>query len=132
MAIKVVVLDTARLPLSVEFPPLALGKYDWEHYPQLRGDEIAERCGRADIVITLGTPIDASMLKKMTKIGLLICAGQACAGVDQSAARTRGAELLAFAESDLTTAAGAQDFCDRVVAAIDHYVLRCREPEARP
>ncbi len=130
MAIKVVVLDAATLPPGVDFPPLDLDKYGWEQYPRLAEEEIAQRCWRADIVITLTTPVSASLLKEMAKIGLLICAGEACGGVDQQAARAQGVELLAFAQSDFSTVAGAQDFCDRVVAAIDHYVARCRAQEA--
>jgi hypothetical protein len=40
MAIKVVVVDAAELPESVEFPPLKTEKYSWEQYPrpQQRGD----------------------------------------------------------------------------------------------
>lgn len=43
MAVKVVVLDGARLPADVEFPPLEVDKYGWEQYPQLSGEDIAER-----------------------------------------------------------------------------------------
>jgi len=125
MAIKVVVLDGERLPIGVEFPPLAVEKYGWEQYPQLCGDDIAERCWRADIVVTLGTAIDRTALEKMVKVGLVICAGSACEHLDQAALAARGTELLAFADAELGTAAGAQDLCDRVSAAINHYIRTC-------
>lgn len=122
MAIKVVVLDAAQLPVGVDFPPLESDKYGWEQYPKLSGDDIAERCWRADIVVTLGTPIDRPLLEKMVKIGLLICAGSACSLVDQAAAAERGVELLAFSDADYTSATTAQDLCNRVSAAINHYI----------
>lgn len=127
MSIKVVVLDAARLPAGVDFPPLETAKYGWEQYPQLNDEEIAQRCWRADIVVTLGTAIDASALGKMVKIGLLICAGSACARVDQSAVAARGVELLAFSDADFTSVTAAQDLCNRVSAAINHYIRTFRQ-----
>jgi phosphoglycerate dehydrogenase-like enzyme len=122
MAIKIVVLDSESLPAGVEFPPLRLQKYGWEQYPRLIGDEIAERCGRADIVVTLGTDVDRAALEKMNRIGLLICVGEACSRLDQAALTERGVEVLVFPDAELGTPAGAQDLCNRVSAAIDHYL----------
>jgi phosphoglycerate dehydrogenase-like enzyme len=130
MAIKVVVLDGGQLPADVEFPPLELEKYGWEQYPQLSGEDIAERCWRADIVVTLGTHVDRGTLEKMAKIGLLICAGKACAAVDQEAATARGVEILGFPDADLGSAAAAQDLCNRVSAAINHYLRTSKQQEA--
>jgi len=125
MAIKVVVLDAVHLPAGVDFPPLDLDKYGWEQYPQLSREDIAERCWRADIVVTLDSPIDRNTLEKMAKIGLLICVGESCARVDQAAAASRGVELLAFPEAELGVPAEAQDVCNRVSAAINHYLGAC-------
>jgi lactate dehydrogenase-like 2-hydroxyacid dehydrogenase len=122
MAIKVVVLDSRILPEGVDFPPLDADKYGWEQYPQLQEGEIAERCWRADIVVSLDTPIGSPQLEKMVKIGLLICAGPACDRIDQAALAGHGVELLAFPDARLDEKAEAQDLCDRVAAAINHYV----------
>jgi len=122
MAIKVVVLDSRLLPMGVDFPPLDADKYGWEQYPQLQGEDIAERCWRADIVVSLDSAISASELEKMVKIGLLVCAGPACERVDQAAVAERGVELLAFPEVQYGTRAEAQDLCNRVAAAINHYI----------
>ena len=70
MTVKVVVVDAAQLPAGVEFPPLEAEKYGWEQYPGLDGNDIAERCWRADIVVTLGAAIDSASLEKMHKLGL--------------------------------------------------------------
>jgi hypothetical protein len=126
MAIKVVVLDSGRLPAGVDFPPLRVDKYGWEQYPQLNGDDIVDRCWRADIVVTLGTPIDDLSLEKMHRVGLLICVGEACSRVDQTVVLTRGIELLAFPDAQYSSIATAQDLCDRVSAAIDHYLRTTR------
>jgi phosphoglycerate dehydrogenase-like enzyme len=122
MAIKVVVLDGGRLPAGVDFPPLQVEKYGWEQYPQLSSDDIAERCWRADIVVTLGTPVNRVVLEKLTRVALLICAGEACSQVDHTVATARGVELLVFPDADLLSNAGAQDLCNRVSAAINHYI----------
>lgn len=122
MTIKIVVLGSERLPTGVEFPPLQLKKYGWEQYPRLTGDDIAERCWRADIVVTLGTEVDRSSLEKMLRIGLLIGAGEVCSQLDQAALTDRGVEVLVFPDAELDSPAGAQDLCNRVSAAIDHYL----------
>lgn len=122
MAIKVVVLDSARLPRGVDFPPLELDKYGWEQYPGLAGSEVAERCWRADIVVTLGTTIGKAEFEKMYKLGLVICAGEACSVVDHVAACERGVEVMAFPDADCASVGGAEDLCKRVSAAIEHYV----------
>jgi len=122
MAIKIVVLDSGLLPAGVEFPPLDADKYGWEQYPQLSEGDIAERCWRADIVVSLESAIGFPELEKMVKIGLLICAGPACERVDQAAVAERGVELLAFPEARYDTSADAQDLCNRAVAAINHYI----------
>ncbi len=130
MTIKVVVLDGARLPPGVGFPPLASGKVGWEQYPGLSVEQIAERCQHADILISLATPIDSKALEQMVKVGLLICAGGACDKVDQRAVVARGIELLAFPDADLDSVANAQDLCNRVSAAIDHYLCGYKDQGA--
>jgi phosphoglycerate dehydrogenase-like enzyme len=122
MAVRVVVVDGGRLPAGVDFPPLQVEKYGWEQYPQLSGDDIADRCWRADIVVSLGTPVDRALLEKLTRVALLICAGEACSRVDQAAVAACNVELLGFPDAELASTAGAQDLCDRVSAAINHYI----------
>jgi len=132
VAKNIVVLDAARLPADVEFPPLETKKYGWEQYPQLVGDDIAEHCSRADIVISLGTAIGLEDLEKMEKIGLLVCAGEACGQVDQVALATRGVEILAFTHVACGSGENDRDFCNRTVAAIDHYVRNFEVGEVMP
>ncbi len=126
MGIKVVVLDCGRLPAGVEFPPLRVDKYGWEQYPQLDSDDIADRCWRADVVVTLATPIDDLALGKMSRVGLLICAGEACSRMNHAAVVAHGIELLAFPDAQYASTAAAQDLCNRISAAIDHYLRTAR------
>ena len=129
MTIKVVVLDAAQLPAGVEFPPLETAQYGWEQYPGLAGDEIAERCWRADIVVSLSTAIDRTNLEKMQRLKLLVCAAQSCQQLDQGAARQQGVELLAFPEARFGRADEAQDLCQRISQAIDHYIRNFENKE---
>ena len=122
MAIKVVVLDAGRLPAGVEFPPLKIAKYGWEQYPALSGDDIAERCWRADIIVSLGTSIDRITLEKLHRLKLLISVGEACRSLDQELAGTRGVELLAFMEPIGSDPVAAQAVCNQVSQAVDHYL----------
>lgn len=119
---KVVVIDSGNLPAGVEFPPLHLPKYGWEQYPELRGADIAERCWRADIVVSLDSEIDRGLLEKMPKLRLIVAAGDACNKIDQNGAQEQGVELLAFPEGRCDDAAAAQDLCNRISLAIDHFV----------
>ncbi len=122
MSLKIVVVDAGRLPRDVEFPPLDIPKYGWEEYPGLDAEGMAERCWRADVVVSFGEAISGDLLKKMHRLGLLITVGEACGRLDQAAAVAQGVELLAFPDSDCTDPDDAQDVCNRIVAAIEHYV----------
>jgi lactate dehydrogenase-like 2-hydroxyacid dehydrogenase len=122
MALKIVVVDSGRLAAGVEFPPLDIDKYGWEQYPDLSGEDLAERCWRADIVVSLGAAITREVLEKMPRLRLLITAGDACGLLDQETAQARGVELLAFPEAGCRDRAEAQDLCNRVSDAINHYI----------
>ena len=122
MAIKIVVVDAAQLPDGVEFPPLATPKYGWEQYPRLQQDEIEDRCWRADILVSLGMPVDRAALEKLHRLKLVIAVGDACRTLDQVAARDKGIELLIFPNDNCADPSAAQDLCVRIGAAIDHYI----------
>lgn len=124
MSIKIVVVDAGGLPSGVEFPPLDVPKYGWEEYPGLDVEGMAERCWRADIVVVFSSAISSGLLKKMHRLSLLIAAGDACGRLDQAAACEQGVELLAFPDTDCTDPRDAQDVCNRIARAIDHYVAR--------
>lgn len=122
MAIKVVVVDGARLPESVEFPPLETEKYSWEQYPALSKEGIADRCWRTDILISLGTPIDRSILEELQRLKLVIAADNACAALDLAAARENGVAVLEFPDFNCADPAEAQVLCADIARAIDDYI----------
>ena len=124
MAVKIVVADSAQLPLGTEFPPLEAMKYGWEEYPSLPAGELPDRCWRAEIVVLLSSDrrIDRAMMEKLPRLRLLIAIGDAAAQLDQAAARDQGVELLVFPEAIGSNAAAAQDLCNRITQAIDHYL----------
>ncbi len=122
MTMNVAVIDGMKLPVGVEFPPLKTAKYSWEQYPQLGADELALRCWRSDILVVLSSAITREQLEKMPRLKLIIAAGEACAQLDQDAARAQGVELLAFPDAAGSDPAQAQDLCARISDAIDHYI----------
>ncbi len=124
MAVKIVVVDRAQLPAGVEFPPLEASKYGWEEYPSLSEEDMPDRCWRADIVVCLSDRIciDRNMLEKMPRLKLLVMAAGPSNRLDQGAAREQGVELLAFPDGRVDDAAAAQELCNRIVAAINHYL----------
>ena len=122
MAIKVVVVDSGRLPAGVDFPPLDAPKYGWEQYPELNEEDLSERCWRADIVVSFAKAISRTNMEKMPRLKLLVTAGEASRRLDERAARNQGIELLAFPDAQINTAADAQDLCNRVSGAINHYI----------
>jgi phosphoglycerate dehydrogenase-like enzyme len=124
MAVKIVVVGSVLLPPDVEFPPLEAVKYGWEEYPSLAGEDLVDRCWRAQIVVLLSsnTNVDRAMMEKMPRLQLLITVGDAAAQLDQAAAHDQGVELLAFSDTLGSDTAAAQDLCNRITQAIDHYL----------
>jgi hypothetical protein len=122
MTVKVVVLDAGRLPAGVDFPPLKAAKYGWEQYPALTGADIVDRCWRADILVSLGTPIHGATLAELHRLKLVIGCADSLAAVNRGTDSPGGVEFLTFPEPVEGTPEAAQDLCNRVSQAIDHYL----------
>ncbi|WJW75838.1 hypothetical protein QVG61_01750 [Thiohalobacter sp. IOR34] len=114
---KVVVVDAAHLPGAVDFPMLDMDRFGWEQYPQLEGEALRERCWRADVVVSLATPLTAADLEAMFKLRLVLVAGEL--PVDDEAAAARGIELVRLAGVDWARPDQAAVFCRDVVQAIE-------------
>ena len=71
-------------------------KYGWEKYPSLRAEELPDRCWRAEIVVLLwsDTGSDRAIMDKLPRLRLLIAVGDAA----------------------------AQELCNPITQAIDHYL----------
>ena len=120
MAVKIAAVGSAQLPSGTEFPPLEATKYGWEQYCSLPAD----RCWRAEIVVLLWSDrrVDRPIMEELPRLRLLIAVGDAAAQLDQAAARDRGVELLVFPEALGSDAVAAQDLCNCITQAIDHYL----------
>ena len=112
---NVAVLDAARLPPGVQFPPLKAAKYGWQEYPRLTEGEIAENCWRAHVILTLSTPLDAATLAALPMLKLVI---EACDGlVDLEAAAARG-----VAVARLPSGLEGGSLCHEAVETIDAFL----------
>jgi phosphoglycerate dehydrogenase-like enzyme len=70
----VVVVDRNVLPPGTEFPPLRIPRYGWEEYGALSGQELIDRCWRADVIVTFRTPLPPETLARLAKARLIVMA----------------------------------------------------------
>jgi len=87
---NIVVVDGAHLAGEADFPMLDWPKYGWQQFPALSGEELAERCWRADVIISVDTPIDQAVIDKAFKLALIAVAGDSIEHIDLAAAKARG------------------------------------------
>lgn len=119
---NVVVVDGARLAGEVDFPMLELPKFGWQQYPELQPDELAERCWRADIIVTVATPIDRAVIDKAFKLKLIAVAGDDASLVDAQAAATRGITVVTVPGMKPDDPAVSQTIGERVVENINRFI----------
>jgi lactate dehydrogenase-like 2-hydroxyacid dehydrogenase len=119
---NVVVVDSAHLAGEADFPMLALDKFGWQQYPELTGEEVAERCWRADIIISVDTPIDKRVIDKAFKLKLIVAAANAVGHIDREAAAARGITVCHVPGADPAQAAAAEAICTQVVETINAYL----------
>ncbi len=119
---NIVVLDYACLPSGVDFPPLALDRYGWEQYPRLPAGEVTERCWRADVIVTLATPVSAAQLKQLGKLKLIVAGAREPALTDLAAAQERGIAVRTVALPQGDDASAAEGTCREVVANIEAFL----------
>ncbi len=62
---NVVVGDGAHLAGEADFPMLELDKCGWQQYPALQGEELAERCWRSDVSVSVDTLIDRAAINRI-------------------------------------------------------------------
>jgi lactate dehydrogenase-like 2-hydroxyacid dehydrogenase len=119
---NVVVVDGARLAGEVDFPMLDLPKFGWQQYPELQPEELVERCWRADIIVTVATPIDQAVIDKAFKLKLIAVAGEDASLVDTDAASARGITVVTVPGMKPDDPVGSQALCDRVVENINRFI----------
>ncbi len=118
--LKVIVIDSQHLPRDVDFPPLDLYKYGWEQYVDLDRQGIIDQVFRMEVVVSIGTEIDAAMLSEMQRVRLLVVGGRSTVSFPKELAAEQG--IVVCDCGDKTLAAGAEPFCAEVIAVIEAFL----------
>lgn len=119
---NIVVVDAANLAGEADFPMLNVPKYGWQQFPALGGDELAERCWRSDVIVTVATPIDRKVLDKSFKLALIVAAGSDYGHIDLDAARERGITVCHVPGADPANAGDTARICAQVIDTIAAYL----------
>lgn len=119
---NIVVVDSAHLAGEADFPILDWPKYGWQQFPALRGDELAERCWRADVIITADTPIDQAVIDKAFKLALIAVAGERCDHIDLAAAQARGIAVCHVPGTDPANPHHTAHICAQTIGNIAAYL----------
>ncbi len=88
-AIEVVFLDRATLPGTVTIPHLAI-PHQWREFPATKPEQVIQRCGNADAVITNKVVLDRELLSRLPKLRYIGVAATGVNVVDLDACRKRG------------------------------------------
>ncbi len=112
---NIVVVDAARLPAGTEFPMLKAAKFRWEEFPQLSDDQIAEKCQRADVIVTLGSVLAPALISSLPRLKLVIPGNGRL--VDAEAAKARGIEVRVVSSGSPSTCQEVADIIDGFIAA---------------
>lgn len=115
---NIVVVDGAHLAGEADFPMLDYPKYGWQQFPALSGDELAERCWRADVIISVDTPIDQAVIDKAFKLALIVVAGDDTSHIDMAAAQARGISVCHVPGADPANPQQAPHICAQTIANI--------------
>lgn len=121
---NIVVLDAQHLPSGVDFPPLQAAKYGWEQYPCLDQEGITERCWRANILISLQTPLSNELLDRLTRVVMVISPDDSKIVMDDAYLGRRNIVWQRIDNRLPGTTAQANVFCERVVQIIDQFILQ--------
>ncbi len=121
---NVVVVDCSVLGEDTDFPMLDIDKFGWEQYLSLEGDDVIERCWRADIIVSANTAIDQTVIDKAFKLKLIVAAGDSTNHIDMKAAKNREITVCNVPGLSPGNIADNQKICDQVVENINAF-LKC-------
>jgi len=119
---NVIVVDHNCFPGECEFPLLVAAKCGWSQYGDVLIDEMADQCWRSDIVVSLKKPMDDDLLKKLTKLKLIVSPGDSMQHIDVVAAESNGIKVCNTPGRDLSDPEKSQKICDEVVEIIDTFM----------
>jgi glycerate dehydrogenase len=120
----VVVIDSNKLAGEVDFPMIEMDKFGWQQFTQLEATEIADRCWRSDVIISVDTPVTREVIDKAFKLQLIIAAGDNAAHIDMEAARLRGIVVCNTPGLDPGDKAQSQNVCDQVINNINAWLKK--------
>lgn len=119
---NVVVIDSNNLAGETDFPMLDLPKFGWQQYPALEIDDVAERCWRADVIVSVSTPVDQTTIDKAFKLQMIVAAGTDYDHIDLNAAQARGIKVCHIPGLDPADPGQSQQVCNQVVDIIDAFL----------
>lgn len=120
----VVVIDSNKLAGEVDFPMIDMDKFGWQQFTQLEETEIADRCWRSDVIISVDTPVTREVIDRAFKLQLIIAAGDNAAHIDMEAARQRGIVVCNTPGLDPGNKAQSQNVCDQVINNINAWLKK--------
>lgn len=120
----IVVIDSGKLAGEADFPMLDLPKYAWQQYVQLEENEVADRCWRSDIIISVAAPVTRPVMDKAFKLQLIIAAGDNANHIDLNAARERGIIVCNTPGLNPANAAHSQSICNQVINNINAWLKK--------
>ena len=128
MAVEVVLVERARIPSGVEFPPLEAPRCG---FLALTIQRVADRCGRSATLVRLccASRRDEQYFQKLPRLQLLMAAVVGCGAVGTGLARPRKAELAAFQKPTAGDIGDGQTLCQCIVQAGDQYLARLEDRE---
>ena len=68
----IVVIDSSKLAGEADFPMLDMPKYGWQQFVQLEQAEVADRCWRSDVIISVATPVTREVIDRSFKLRPLL------------------------------------------------------------
>ena len=119
---NIIAIDYGRLAGEAEFPEVEWPKYGWVQYPELTPDQVPERCWRSDIIITVNTPVDRTVLDQALKLKLIAVAGDSYNHVDLAAARERGIRVCNVPGLNPGDPGATREICQQVVENINAFL----------
>lgn len=118
----IVVIDSSKLAGEADFPMLDIPKYGWQQFVQLEEAEIADRCWRSDVIISVATPVTREVIDKAHKLQLIIAAGDNTSHIDLDAARQRGITVCNAPGLHPDNTAHCQTICNQVINNINAWL----------
>lgn len=119
---NIVVVDSAHLAGEADFPVLDWPKYGWQQFPTLQGDEVAERCWRADVIISVTTPIDSHVIDKAFKLALIAVAADCTDHIDLAAAKARGISVCHVPGAQPADPHQSAHICSQTIANVTAFL----------